>query len=232
MSRVDRRLLLGVVPAGVVLTAMLAVGFEWRSASGLNEEYLGRVAETIAQIPYRIGPWIGSDMEVQEPAVRLLRPNKLLQRRYVMSDGTGSFSLLFVHCSDARDMAGHYPPVCYPAHGWVMQSSTPVEFWMGRDRVPGVVYTMSLRRQGEETRMTILNFFAVPALEMALAPDMDAVNRAAAASARSTLGAAQVQVLVPREATAPELVELFERIAPAVGPAVRGVIEGVGADAP
>lgn len=209
----------------VALIAMLTVGARPTADAGRDQAYLTAVSDAIASIPYRIGPWIGKDMEPQAPAIELLKPNHLLQRRYVRSDGSTMFSLLFVHCSDARDMQGHYPPICYPAQGWVISSSEQRSFRLGSTTVPAVVYQLTGIRSHQERRMTILNFFVVPSDSEPFTPDMSGVNRASAASARSFLGAAQVQLILHEQVPAERITTLMEELAPAIEPAVRKVID-------
>jgi hypothetical protein len=217
--------LLCVVPAAAVLVAMIGFGIERPRMTERTGPYFEAVAAGIGAIPYRIEGWIGADVPPQAPAIQLLRPNKLLQRRYLRDDQTEAMSLLFVHCADARDMQGHFPPVCYPSHGWIMAGSERVEFAMGDRRVPAMVYKLFTVRNGVEQRMTILNFFVVPSAADPLAEDMKAVNRAAAASAQSWLGAAQLQIILHREATAEEMIGLMRVVAPAIEPALRKVMD-------
>lgn len=230
MIAMNKRKAIAFVPTLLALLTMVVFGNEPLRAGRADQAYFDGVAAAIAGIPYRIGPWIGADVEAQAPAIKLLRPNKLLQRRYLTSDGSSSFSLLLVHCSDARDMQGHYPPVCYPAHGWVIDESERTEFVLGPSRIPSMVYRLSSIRQGEERTMTILNFFAVPSGGESLAADMAAVNRASATTARSGLGAAQFQLIVPGRVPSDEMTRLMQEVGPAIEPPIRKVIHGVGTE--
>lgn len=227
MPRWDRRELWSILPALLLLGVMAVLGTELPRNAVDDQDYLAGVYESITEIPYRIGDWIGADVEAQAPAIQLLRPNKLLQRHYAMTDGASDFSLLIVHCSDARDMQGHYPPVCYPAHGWSSAGSTRTSFVLGQTSVPCLVYRFDTVRHGEQLRMTILNFFAVPSQEQAMAADMAAVNSAAASSRRAGLGAAQFQLILAADATPDEMTRLMEQIGPAIEAAVWRVIHGV-----
>lgn len=227
MVNSQRRLAWSVAPALLVLLAMAILGVRSPRSSGGDEAYLSAVYRSLTDVPYRIGDWIGVDVEVQAPAIQLLRPNKLLQRRYTTGDGGSAFSLLIVHCSDARDMQGHYPPVCYPAHGWSSLGTAHTSFALGQTAVPCTVYRFFTDRGGSEYRMTILNFFAVPSLEQSLAADMSAVNRAAASSRRSGLGAAQFQLILAGDATPEDMTHLMQEIGPAIEPAVWRIVHGV-----
>ncbi len=223
---IDKRTAVSFAAAVVALGGLLMFGTQRTRDEAQYEEYFERVSSAISLIPYRIGAWVGADAEAQAPAIRMLRPNKLLQRRYVSQDGSPNFSLLFVHCSDARDMQGHYPPVCYPAHGWNILRSEQTDFVLGQSRVPCKVYQLDALRQGRTLEMTILNFFAVPSQGEALAADMSAVNRASLASSQSWLGAAQVQLIVHGTVTPEEMTRLMQEVSPAIEPAIREVIHG------
>lgn len=233
MRAMDRRTAVSFGTALTVLVTLAVLGSEPPRDASRHDEYFQRVSEAISAIPYRIvaqatgdTAWIGADAEAQAPAIRLLRPNKLLQRRYVSQDGTATFSLLFIHCTDARDMQGHYPPVCYPAHGWTIDRATQTDFILGPSRAPCTVYHLSALRHGRTMTMTILNFFAVPWVSESLSANMSSVNRAALSSSRSWIGAAQIQVIVSDDVSEEHMTSLMRQIAPAIEPAIREVIDG------
>jgi hypothetical protein len=214
-----------VVAAGILGAMCLARGTAGLEASK-PAAYLDAGSSAIGAIPYRSAGWIGADVEAQAPAVQLLRPNKLLQRRYIEDSGGEGFSLLVVHCSDARDMQGHYPPICYPAHGWILTSTEIADFAMGAISTPCRVYHLSRVKDGVPQEMTILNFFVVPSQTEALAADMKALDRASASLSRSGMGAAQLQLIVAGSVPSAEMVELMERIVPSLEPAVWTIVNG------
>src|SRR6185295_7672981 len=81
------------------------------------EPYHVRAKAAIESIPYQLSGWYGQDDEANPAAVKLLRTNIIFSRTYVNPASSLRASLLIVQCKDSRDMLGHYPPVCYPAHG-------------------------------------------------------------------------------------------------------------------
>jgi hypothetical protein len=160
--------------------------------------YYASVAESIDAIPHHFGAWIGQDIPPQPAAVELLRPNKLLQRRYVNTENNAWFELLIVHCGDVRDMLGHFPPVCYPAHGWDLDGRKTVGVQVGQFEADAVFYTFRREQDFTTNTKTVLSLFILPSpegpiLEGAYAP----VERAGRYRDRSRLGAAQVQVITP-----------------------------------
>src|SRR5688500_20314095 len=87
------------------------------------EPYHARARAAVDQVPYFIGTWTGQDDEIPVAAQKLLRPNAILMRTFVDSSPGDyrskyrSASLPIVECREARDMVGHYPPICYRPHG-------------------------------------------------------------------------------------------------------------------
>ncbi|MFW6061969.1 MAG: exosortase-associated EpsI family protein, partial [Planctomycetota bacterium] len=123
MPRASRTILVRAATATLTL-AIIGGALAERLSYGSADEadpYHRRVAERIANIPYTIGDWKGEDVSVPRSAVELLQPNALCSRQYRNQKTGQVLSLLVVHCRDARDMTGHYPPVCYPAHGWTQR---------------------------------------------------------------------------------------------------------------
>lgn len=113
--------LIGCLSAVLLLGVLMALNQTHLTPADASY-YHQRVRDAVDDIPYQIGPWHGKDQEIPLAAVELLRPNVMFSRTY-LHQGTGkSFTLLIVHCKDARDLLGHYPPVCYPGQGWRINS--------------------------------------------------------------------------------------------------------------
>lgn len=81
--------------------------------------HLAAVRAAIDAVPERFDQWRSQPVEVPADALDLLKPNKILSRRYIRPETGHELTLLIVHCRSARDLAGHYPPVCYPSAGWL-----------------------------------------------------------------------------------------------------------------
>lgn len=181
--------------AGAALLAILLTGGVTATPTADVQPYFDRVARVIASTPHKVDRWIGSDVEVQPAAVRLLRPNKLLQRLYVNPVTGESVQLLIVHCGETRDMVGHFPPVCYPGRGWILDGSQQTPITPGELEGSATEYRFRRSVQGVEERMVVTNFFVLPGALEPIAGDMRSVDEASASPIRSVLGAAQVQIL-------------------------------------
>ncbi len=228
LSALASRLLPGWIDAGPARRLLVSLGMDAPPLRGA-EDYFQRVAGAIERIPYRIGPWLGRDVETQPAAVRLLRPNKLMQRRYTDPATGEDVSLLLVHCGDVRDMAGHYPPVCYPAHGWKETASADAyeTIQLLGQSARARVYRFTQRRDGVLREMSVVNFFVLPGGESHVTPDMDDLERATQRRASATLGSAQVQILTSERMTGEQRREVVGEFVRAIEPSLREVARGV-----
>ncbi len=181
--------------AALMLAVMLVLSpFSVKAVEGADR-YFDGVRDVVSDTPYKIGDWIGRDQEVAPAAVRLLRPTVILQRTYKHRSTGQSVSLLVVHCADTRDMQGHYPPICYPAHGW---TNTGFEEWsiaVAGQSLPARQYTFERVRGGSTTQMRVVNFFVLPSSGAQFFPEISAVDRASRDIRAAGLGAAQVQII-------------------------------------
>ena len=82
--------------------------------------YHARVRDAAASMPEVIGDWRSKPVEVPTSAQKLLRSNVLISRQYTNPKTGQQASFLLVQCGDARDLSGHYPPICYPNAGYTL----------------------------------------------------------------------------------------------------------------
>lgn len=187
--------------------------------------YHARVREAAEQLPYNIGPWLGTDSPVPPTAVELLRPNVIVSRQYQDVRTGRTASLLIVQCEDARDLIGHYPPVCYPAHGWSGRSAVPAERQVDGRPVAVTEYTFTSARIDRNGDLRIDNFMVLP--DGRMCRDMDGVETAAQDYRRKFFGAAQVQVITNSEWSNSDRAELFGQLVGAADPLLREIRSGV-----
>ncbi len=200
--------------AAIAIGAVWMFGYRTDATPAGADQYFEAISETIEALPYKIEDWIGVDVPVQPAAAELLNPNKLMQRRYRNPFTGESVQVLVVHCGQTRDMLGHFPPVCYPAHGWVRLGESPVVVLEGANSIPAMEYQFRRSLRDSDSEMVVTNFFILPDDEIPTAPDIGALNRAAQSLALSALGAAQVQIVTePRmgEKRRREIVDVFTR---------------------
>jgi hypothetical protein len=189
------------------------------------EGYHTTVAEQVKAVPKQIGPWVGSETEIPRSAVQLLSPNAILSRQYHNQNTGRAVSLMIVHCKDARDMAGHYPPICYRANGWTQQSTEDHRWSMLGQTLPVRRYTFTMDLPTGEREMHVLNMLVLP--DGALTREMTRVREAAADYRSHFFGAGQMQLILDSRMSPSRRRAVFERFFEAVQPAIHAMRSGL-----
>lgn len=174
------------------------------------EPYHRAVRAAVEGMAKVIGDWEGSDGEPTGAAVALLRPNVILERHYVNRRTGRAVNFLLVHCKDARDMAGHYPPNCYPGQGWELKKAEAAGWEIKGQRIEGKEYEFVRTEMSQPIVLVVYNLMILP--NGALVGDMDEVRKAAADYLRQFFGAAQIQVVMDGSIPADERQEIFREL--------------------
>lgn len=219
--------------AGPVALTLVLLGAAWAEKVAFHQPpqdataYHAKVEAAKKQFPYNAGPWIGTntESEVPEAAVKLLRTPVIVSRRYQNIRTGKTASLLIVHCRDARDLIGHYPPVCYPAHGWVKAGAVTKEQRLNGAAIDVTDYRFNSGRIERSTELRIDNFMVLPNGEFS--PDMQGVEEVAKDYRRKFFGAAQVQLITDGTWTRAERDELFLEVLSAAEPMLGVIRNGV-----
>ncbi len=196
--------LLAPSTAVFLLIGMIILG-AMRPGPSDAEPYHQAIKSLTLEMPYQIGPWNGVDMELDWSAVKLLRPNAIIKRKYTHEITGRTAWFVLIQCKDARDMGGHYPPECYPANGWEVTKAERYEWRMDDVTVPGMQY--HVRRHGihaKESRNA--NIIILP--DGRFVRRMDEVWEVASDYYRHYYGAAQIQVVCNEPITQNEFDEI------------------------
>jgi hypothetical protein len=179
--------------------------------------YHARVKSAIERLNLTIiddktGIWNGQDIPQPPTAIQLLKPNKILSRRYVDSSdsrGTRYCDVLIVQCRDSRDMVGHYPENCYVNSGETLFDKRERDWTIRGVMITGTEYTFERYERGRPMRRCVYNFLVVPGVMPEGTPavpgvagstivrDIKGVNKAAEDYQRRHFGAAQFQFVFP-----------------------------------
>jgi hypothetical protein len=189
------------------------------------ESYHQRIKEAARRVPLQIGPWVGQNVPVPPQAVSLLDPNVILSRRYVNVENGATASVLLVHCSDAHDILGHYPPRCFRGQGWDLVDSRSRDWTAGDLRLPGMEYRFRRAAEGfgatNESSIVFANALLRP--DGQVLRDMEELTRSAAGANGPLWGAGQFQVCMDasipqehRDAAANALLEGYRPVVDAI----------------
>lgn len=211
----------------IPLCLLILVGIGLRRSNPENIEqidsYHADVGKLIESIPIDFNGWAGLEVPLPQSATSLLRPNALIARQYVNAERGLHATLMIVQCRDARDMAGHFPPRCYPANGWLMQEETgdPLVVVSGHEmrryefhRVAGRV----------ERDIFVYDLFALPTGELTVS--MDDVRRLSADYQYRSLGAAQIQIVIDGTIDLNDHPWILDQMYAIVAPSIEAVRNG------
>ena len=220
---------------------------------GAYEAYHARCRAAVAAVPTQVGQWVGREVPLPQPALDLLSPNALRDIRFTDNSPAALLgpdrrvSVMLVQCKLAKDMLGHYPPRCYPAHGATLLRVEP-RHWILRDDngtlpVSGTEYefaepdpsgaslpvfgnTPEAAASGTGRRRVVMSFLIVPGV--GIVQDMDGVSRAAEDYRERHHGAAQVQVVFDPSASLPDRAgreAIFAELLRPALPAIRTILD-------
>ncbi len=86
----------------------------------------------LSAFPVQIGDWVGSDLSIPNTTKEYMERNfadDFFSRRYINTATKSWADVYVVYCSSQPGgMLGHQPLVCYPAHGWIHDSTEPSQF--------------------------------------------------------------------------------------------------------
>ncbi len=213
-------------PAPLLTLAMLLASPAVLARQATTAEDLARqaaIAAAMETVPLRIGNWVGSEVPIPTDQQEILNPNAILSRKYqevrsardLGSYGVGTdVTMLLVHCSDVRDMDGHWPLHCYPKSGWKIEEfrddiAVDAPEGGGTHRFAWARFTIANNNATLRT-MTVLFTFVLP--EGRVETNMRNLSDRSARKADSAKGVAQFQFVfwgdVPPERCAEVAAEL------------------------
>lgn len=216
----------------LILTLLLLIGFYAEAGTHPTPKtaapYHARVVAAAKAVPFTHGDWLGADNTDKVPpaAVKMLRPNVLFGRNYT-NDALGLRArVVFVQCTDSRDMGGHYPPACYDAQGWKITEvdapdkapGTPLTLKAGGRDFPVREYRFRMASFPQDVNIRIHSFFVIPS--QGPVSTLTPVRKASADYMLRPFGSAQVQVItdasVPDELARRTFSELVEPLLPLI----------------
>lgn len=192
------------------IALLLTVPLALPTGGTITPEMLAHTERIVAAIdtaPWVVGRWIGRGVTVPPAAWEILKPSAILSRRYIATMGDGQQSgagcevtFTVIHCNDMRDMNGHYPPICYPAHGWLPDDADiRAVNWTSESLGEQTIMHYRFHRRTAENLVDylhVLNFFVMP--DGRITPDMDALRSVTRWRSQSLRGVAQVQLVYGR----------------------------------
>jgi len=202
----------------VTVAALVALSLALPNRADIGTRGIERKAEIAAAlraIPHFIGRWTGPDesQALAPSAQKLLKPNGFFSRRYFSPSGEW-VHLVIVHCGDARDMIGHYPPICYPSAGWTeLPAPANPDRVLTVNQTPLAVREYRFRgylQDGREDDIRIFNAFVLP--DGTVTREIDDVNRQSERLSVAIEGVAQMQIITAASVPVEQAMSASEEI--------------------
>ncbi len=149
-----------------VIVTLLGLG--WFTTKTDARYETDSAVEALEDFPVQLGDgagiWIAvRDVRIPSSQERLLDLSSYVSREFRR---LGSFppvtaTLFVAYCVDARSMAGHHPPHCYPASGWLMQGDETKTSTVLREDDRAVRYSVYKFRRDptKKVDLTVVNGF-------------------------------------------------------------------------
>ncbi len=153
----------GVMKAMVVATAVMIAG---GVAHRIVANYYGRPTDSVplanedlARLPMDLGPWIGTDVPLDEAIIRATDTDAHINRTY-RKDGK-SVAVFIAYGVNARQLLPHTPRVCYPQNGWTQDDDSVVDLELtDKSQLPCTIYRFTRGGLTHES-VRVLNYYIV-----------------------------------------------------------------------
>lgn len=158
-----RKLRAGLVwPLSVVL--LIGSGIAYRVLAVHLETFVStpiNLPVPLSEFPMQVDKWVGKDMPIRETVQRVAGNDDFFNRLYV-NGATNQWANVYVaYTARPRTMMGHRPQVCYPAHGWIHDSTEHKKMISRRGlEIPYLLHRFHQPPPRNE-EMLVLNFYIV-----------------------------------------------------------------------
>ena len=118
----------------------------------------------LSEFPSHIGGWVGKDVPIKESVLRVASNDDYMNRLYINEAENQWANVYIAYTATPRTMLGHRPSVCYPAGGWVHDSTQKTELVSNTGiNVPCLVHRFHKPSPSYEETV-VLNFYIVNGL--------------------------------------------------------------------
>lgn len=113
--------------------------------------------------PVQIGNWVGRDLSIPNTTKEYMERNfadDFLSRRYINAETKAWADVYIVYCSSKPGgILGHRPGICYPAHGWIHDSTESTQFTLrAGQQIPCLIHRFHKPAPAYDEAV-VLNFY-------------------------------------------------------------------------
>jgi len=141
----------------------IAYSFVAEHLQGITESPI-TLPVALSEFPLEVGQWNGREIPIPVNVQRVAGNDDFLSRLYI-NEATNQWANIYLaYTARPRTMLGHRPQVCYPAHGWIHDSTDHKMVVSRRGLEIPCLFHRFHRPAPNYQEMLILNFYIVNGL--------------------------------------------------------------------
>lgn len=190
LNAIEHPIAVGLGVAVLLLNTVLH-GNERSSAAAINH-HRATVVKQIGAIPFSIGDWIGTEEPLHLQEQELLKPMVAYRRTYINLSEPAGIKLVVVASSNARNLVGHEPGICFVRQGWKLVSKEDLNWKCDGLNITGTNYRFQWE-SGTDQFKQVASVLITPGRPTSGDPAV--VAAAASDYQRSAFGAVGIQLI-------------------------------------
>ena len=120
-----------------------------------------KLSTPLNAFPMEIADWAGKDVPIPANIQRVTGNDDFLNRLYINKSNNEWANIYIAYTARPRTMLGHRPQVCYPAGGWVHDSTQHSQVISNTGReIPCLIHRFHMPTERYEERI-VLNFYII-----------------------------------------------------------------------
>lgn len=143
---------------------LIGAGFAYRTAAArLNVITSSPITLPVplSQFPKSIGAWEGKDIPLSLAIQRVAGNDDFVNRRYENTAERAWASVYIAYTARPRTMKGHKPQICYPAAGWILNSTDLIQITsLSGRQISCLMHQFSKPAMGSSS-VIVLNYYIV-----------------------------------------------------------------------
>ncbi len=164
MAETKKNTLLRLWAWPTVIVLIVVSGLTYRILAGsLQRDVLSPITLPVplSEFPLAVGKWQGREVPIPVNIQKVARNDDFLSRLYVNQTTNQWASLYVAYTARPRTMLGHRPQVCYPASGWIHDSTDHIQVVSaGGLPIPCLLHRFH-RPAPDYEEILIINFYIV-----------------------------------------------------------------------
>lgn len=151
---------------GLAVVLLMGTGIAYRiGAARLEAPAVVQPPMFLAEVPICVDGWVGEKLEIPSVTEAYMESNfadDYISRRYVNQEQQVWADAYVVYCaSRPAGLLGHQPMVCFPAHGWIHDETSPSEYTTSSGKSVKCLVHRFHRSAPDYRQIVVLSFYVL-----------------------------------------------------------------------